>query len=74
VYSIAGYYGTHGYDSELPSMSAIFYAAGPSFARATLDRVHNIDVAPTVLAILGVPPAPTVDGAVLRAALRAPRP
>ena len=75
VYSVPGYYGTHGYDSELASMSAIFYAAGPSFARGkTLDRVRNIDVAPTVLEVLGVAPAPTVDGAVLRAALRAPRP
>ena len=56
-------------------MSAIFYAAGPRSARGTtLDRVRSIDVAPTVLAILGVPPAPTVDGVVLRAALRAPRP
>ena len=75
LYSVPGYFGTHGYDSELPSMSAIFYAAGPSFAQGrTLDRVHNVDVAPTALAILGVAPAPTVDGRPIRGALRAPRP
>jgi len=75
VYSVPGYFGTHGYDSELPSMSAIFYAAGPSFAQGrTLDRVRNVDVAPTALAILGVAPAPTMDGRPIRGALRAPGP
>lgn len=67
VYSVPNFYGAHGYDSELPSMSAILFAAGPNIRQGRkLERVRNIDVAPTVMKILGVPPAPTVDGAVIR--------
>ena len=63
MYSVPNFYGAHGHDSDLPSMSAILYAAGPSLKqRRKLPVVHNIDIAPTVLEILGVPPAPTVDG------------
>jgi len=48
-------------------MSAILYAAGPSLKRGKkIDTVRNIDIAPTVLAILGVPPAATVDGRMIR--------
>jgi arylsulfatase A-like enzyme len=52
-------------------MSAILYAAGPRLAqRRKLDVIHNVDVAPTVLEILGVSPAPTVDGTVIEKLLR----
>ena len=52
-------------------MSAIFYAAGPPLKQGRkIDRVHNIDVAPTVMEILGVAPAPTVDGEVIPKILR----
>ena len=71
VYSVPNFYGAHGHNSELPSMSAILYAAGPSLKQhRKLDVIHNVDVAPTVMAILGVAPAPTVDGAVIPKILR----
>jgi Type I phosphodiesterase / nucleotide pyrophosphatase len=74
VYSVPNFYGAHGHDSALPSMSAILYAAGPSLKQGhKVDVVHNIDIAPTVLAILGVEPAPTIDGSVLQDILRKPR-
>jgi len=66
VLSVPNFHGAHGYDSALPSMSAILYAAGPELQPGrTLEVVRNIDIAPTVLAILGVKPAATVDGRVI---------
>jgi hypothetical protein len=71
VYSVPNFYGAHGHDSRLRSMSAIFYAAGPSLKQGrTLDRIRTIDIAPTVMEILGVRPAPTVDGRVIPGILR----
>src|SRR5262245_58384333 len=71
VYSVPNFYGAHGHDSALPSMSAILYAAGPSIrSDVRLRRAHNIDIAPTVMEILGVPPAATVDGEVLHRILK----
>jgi hypothetical protein len=71
VYSVPNFYGAHGHDSNLPSMSAILYAAGPNIrADLRLRRVRNIDVAPTVMEILGVQPAKTVDGRALERILR----
>lgn len=71
VFSVPNFYGAHGYDPALLSMSASFLAAGPSFRRgATVGQVSNIDVAPTIMRILGVCPAATVDGKVLVEALR----
>jgi predicted AlkP superfamily pyrophosphatase or phosphodiesterase len=73
IYSVPNFYGAHGHDSTLPSMSAILYAAGPSVKQGhKVDVVHNVDVAPTVLRILGVTPAPTVEGTVLDRMLRKP--
>lgn len=70
-YSVPNFYGAHGHRSELASMSAIFYAAGPNIKQGKKIRsVRNIDVAPTVLELLGVAPAPTVDGAVIPKILR----
>lgn len=65
VLSVPNFYGAHGYDAALPNMSAIFYAAGPDIRRGTLTQVRNIDVAPTISHLLGVNPAPTVEGKVL---------
>jgi predicted AlkP superfamily phosphohydrolase/phosphomutase len=66
MFSVPNFYGAHGYDPALPSMSASFIAAGPDILRGTtLDRVTNIDVAPTVLRLLGVEPTRTMDGRVL---------
>ena len=47
-------------------MSAIFYAAGPDVKHGQkIHRIRNIDVAPTLLQLLGVMPAQTVDGVAL---------
>lgn len=62
VLSVPNFYGAHGYAPEYPAMSAIFLAAGPGIGKGKLDQVHNIDVAPTILQLLGVAPAPTVEG------------
>ncbi len=71
VYSVPNFYGAHGHDSALRSMSAILYAAGPSLREGrTLLGARNIDVAPTILELLGVTPAPTVDGRVIPRILR----
>jgi hypothetical protein len=72
IYSVPSFYGAHGHDSRLRSMSAIFYAAGPIAQGRQVEQVRNIDIAPTVLAILGVPPTPTMDGKVLKQILRRP--
>ena len=65
VLSVPNFYGAHGYDPELRSMSAIFLAAGPNIRKGELASVRNIDVAPTLLNLLGVRPATTVEGRVL---------
>ncbi len=70
-YSVPNFYGAHGHDSELSSMSAIFYAAGPNVKQGKkLRQVRNIDVAPTLLEILGFSPVSTVDGHSLTGILR----
>jgi len=71
VYSVPNFYGAHGHNSNLRSMSAIFYAAGPSLKQGNkVDVLHNIDVAATVMEIFGVAPAPTVEGEVIPKILR----
>lgn len=62
VLSVPNFYGAHGYDPNLPNMSAIFLAAGPDFGQGTLTQVRNIDIAPTISKLLGVSSAPTVEG------------
>ena len=62
VLTVPNFFGAHGYDPNLPNMSAIFYAAGPDLERGILDKVHNIDIAPTILHLLNVEPASTVQG------------
>ena len=62
VLSVSNFYGAHGYDANIPNMSAIWFAAGPDIKPGTIDRVRNIDVAPTINKLLGVNSAPTVQG------------
>ncbi|WP_017314559.1 alkaline phosphatase family protein [Mastigocladopsis repens] len=62
VLSVPNFYGAHGYDPILPNMSAIFYAAGPDIQPGQLEQVRNIDIAPTILRLLDVKPARTVQG------------
>jgi len=66
VFSVPNFYGAHGHDSDLQSRSASFLAAGPRIRNhEIIRRVRNIDVAPTIMHLLGVSPSPTVDGRVL---------
>jgi hypothetical protein len=65
ILSVPNFYGAHGYDPQLLRMSAIFYAAGPDVGKGTLPQIRTIDVAPTIANILGVPPAPTVQGRII---------
>lgn len=68
--SMPNFYGAHGHDPKLPVMSATFIAAGPQIRNnTTIRRMRNLDVAPTVMQILGVRPH-QVDGEVLREILR----
>lgn len=67
VFSVPNFYGAHGYDPNISKLSAIFYAAGPDIARrGSIGTIHNIDVAPTINNLLGVPSASTVQGQVIK--------
>lgn len=64
--------GEHGYDNQLPSMGALFVAAGPAFRRGvTVRPFQNIHVYDLLCRILGLKPAPN-DGSLdsTRAMLR----
>jgi hypothetical protein len=68
------FYGVHGFvPSGFPGnlMSAIFYAAGPNIKQSAtpLKKVSNIQIAPTILSILGVAPSSTVQGTPLTSIL-----
>jgi arylsulfatase A-like enzyme len=71
VLSVSNFYGAHGYDPNILNMSAIFVAAGPDIGRGTLRQIHTVDVAPTILKLLGVAAPSTVDGKAL--AVRLPK-
>jgi hypothetical protein len=71
VLSVPNFYGAHGYDPNISNMSAIFFAAGPDIGRGTLRQIQTVDVAPTILKLLGVAAPETVDGKAL--AVRLPR-
>jgi predicted AlkP superfamily pyrophosphatase or phosphodiesterase len=63
VLSVPPFYGAHGYDPTSAQMQAVFYAAGPNINQAArIGQVRNIDVAPTISQILGVPPTRTFQG------------
>jgi predicted AlkP superfamily pyrophosphatase or phosphodiesterase len=48
-------HGTHGYAARDPDMDGIFIAAGYGIKHgAVLDRIENIDVAPTLARLLGL--------------------
>lgn len=67
VFSVPNFYGAHGYDPNIPNLSAIFYAAGPDIKRrGNIGTIRNIDIAPTINSLLGVPSAPTVQGKALK--------
>ncbi|HVL38464.1 MAG TPA: alkaline phosphatase family protein, partial [Fimbriimonadaceae bacterium] len=61
--------GVHGFNPSLRKMHAIFYLHGPGIGARPLPPMKQIDVAPTLLQLMGVPPPPTVRGRVLVEAL-----
>ena len=71
ILSVPNFYGAHGYDPNISDMSAIFFAAGPDIGRGTLRQIQTVDVAPTILKLLGVAAPSTVDGKAL--AVRLPK-
>ena len=55
--------GMHGWDPAHRSMHGIFLAAGPGVDRAgVIPSFENIHVHPFVAALLGIEPAPGIDG------------
>ena len=64
--------GVAGHGSTSPFDIRTFFAiSGPDVKKSVRSEVHtgNVDIAPTVLHLLGLPPAPSMDGRVLREAL-----
>jgi predicted AlkP superfamily pyrophosphatase or phosphodiesterase len=67
--------GMHGLDPRRNEMQAGFVVAGPGVAAgADLGAIRQIDVAPTLAALLGLEPPAQATGAVLAKALAATRP
>lgn len=63
--------GYHGYLSSNPKMQALFIAAGAGIGRGKkIDGIRNLDIAPTIARLLGVP-LPAADGKPLTALLEA---
>lgn len=71
VLSVPNFYGAHGFDPNILNMSAIFFAAGPDIGRGTLRQIQTVDIAATILKLLGVEAPSTVDGKAL--AVRLPK-
>jgi predicted AlkP superfamily pyrophosphatase or phosphodiesterase len=57
--------GNHGYDNALPDMRGIFFAAGPRVVPgSSLGAIENVNVYPFVAHLLGLQPAPGLDGTI----------
>ncbi|SFP93951.1 ectonucleotide pyrophosphatase/phosphodiesterase [Sphingomonas rubra] len=55
--------GNHGYDNQAPEMRALFIAHGPAFAEGKrLPAFDNVDVAPLLRDLIGLPANPRLDG------------
>ena len=56
-------YGMHGWDPALASMKALFLVTGPGIrGGAAISEVRNVDVYPFLAELLGLVPAPGIDG------------
>jgi predicted AlkP superfamily phosphohydrolase/phosphomutase len=67
--------GDHFFDADRPEMHASFAMAGPGVARgADLGLIRQIDVAPTLCALLGIDPPAQATGRVIAPALAHPLP
>lgn len=55
--------GTHGWDPSVPAMHAIFLASGPGIPPGKLiSSFENIEIYPYIAELLGLVPAPNIDG------------
>lgn len=55
--------GDHGWDNRLESMRAMFLAVGPDIRPGVIvPEVRNVDVYPLMTELLGLQPAPALDG------------
>ena len=55
--------GNHGYDNQAPEMRALFVASGPGFVGGRrLAPFDNVDVAPLLRDLLGLPAGQRLDG------------
>jgi len=74
IFEQANFYGQHGYDSSLPEMHTIFIASGASIPTSggVIPPIRVVDYAPTIAALLGFPPANTVDGRAIPALVGSP--
>ncbi|HUO07887.1 MAG TPA: ectonucleotide pyrophosphatase/phosphodiesterase [Phycisphaerae bacterium] len=64
--------GSHGHEAEIPDLHAVFMARGVGIKPgARLPEISNLDVAPTVAALLNVP-MPNTDGKSLLDTINAP--
>lgn len=53
----------HGYDNDLQSMQAIFFAQGPAFKKDyTISSINNIDIYPLIAHILNIKSFHEIDG------------
>jgi alkaline phosphatase D len=53
----------HGYDNDLQSMQAIFFAQGPAFKKDyTISSINNIDIYPLIAHILNIKSYHEIDG------------
>ena len=65
--TVASASGAHGYVNTDPELDAIFIASGSGIRPGvTLDRVRNVDVAPTIAALLGLRMPADIQGRVIR--------
>jgi len=70
VVPAVNYGGTHGYPASDPELDGIFIAHGPDIKPGTVvDRVSNLDVAPTLARIMGLT-LPEVDGRAIEEILK----
>lgn len=55
--------GNHGYDNMAPEMAALFIASGPGIRPVgKLESFDNVDIAPLIRALLGLPAGAGLDG------------
>ena len=69
-YTISGAGNPGGLHGRLTEADPVLILYGPGIRQgATVEEAHLVDIVPTLLHVVGVPPAETVDGSVIEGAL-----